>query len=732
MNTILAELLAPAGSYDCLRAAINAGCDAVYVGGSFFGARAYADNFDTESMKKAIDYVHIHDKKIYLTVNTLLKNNELEDKLYEYLYPFYIEGLDAVIVQDMGVFKYIHDVFPDLHIHASTQMTVTGVDGAKLLKSLGATRVVTARELSLDELKAIHNEVDIEIESFVHGALCYGYSGQCLLSSILGGRSGNRGRCAQPCRLPYDAILPNNKVSSQNEKYLLSTKDMCTIDILPDIIKSGVYSLKIEGRMKSPEYVSGVVEIYRKYLDKILLGNDKKYKVSEKDYNNLTQLYSRNGFSTGYYNQHNGKNMISLSSASYNSVSKGRTDELKKKYVDIDNKIPINIYAYIKQDSPITITFSKDDIYVTVEGTVPDKSLNRPATYEDVKKQLVKLGDTPFSADNFQLDMDNNLFIPNKILNELRRKSVMLLNDKLLCNYRRRAFCPENSDINKDITIQDSSNTNTGTNTGFSERLICSVDTMKQFNVVNRFMEVDEIYISSDSLSAEDLVKCIKMAHDNNKKIYITMPFIFRKNAKEYFDNIIDSLIDEHVDGFIVKNIDELSYILNYNIPFICDYSMYSMNDNAKSFLNTIGALRTTIQLELNKSEIINRNNTNDELIIYGYYPLMISAGCIKKTLDNCNHNMESFILKDRYNKEFTVKSVCRFCYNVIYNIQPTSLLKTINNSINVNNYRLNFTIEDEVTTKAVINKFVSDIKYNKDSGDIDNYTRGHFKRGVE
>lgn len=723
MNKIEAELLAPAGSYDCLRAAINAGCDAVYIGGSFFGARAYADNLDTEDMKRAIDYVHLHDKKIYLTINTLLKNSELEQRLYDYLNPFYLEGLDAVIVQDIGVFKFIRDNFPDLHIHASTQMTITGVDGAKKLKELGATRIVTARELSLEELKHIHDEVDIEIESFIHGALCYGYSGQCLLSSILGGRSGNRGRCAQPCRLPYDVTLNNGVTSGTDEKYVLSPKDMCTISILPDIIKSGVYSLKVEGRMKSPEYVAGVMEIYRKYLDIILSGNVKNYKVSDKDYRKLTHLYSRNGFSTGYYNTHNGRDMISLSSASYNSVSKERTDELKTLFVDKDKKIGVNIYAYIKENSPIILTLSKDDCYVTIEGDIPSTSINRPATYEDIKKQLTKLGDTPYAVNEFQLDLDDNLFIPNKCLNGLRRSAVKSLTDELLSKYKRSSSHVKGENEHTHIFNNDNSP---------EKLIICSVESPEQFEIVNSFEYVNDIYISSDFFSIDEMVNCINSAHNNGKKLYITMPFIFRKKARDYFDSIIEALCDADVDGFVVKNIDELSYIASHKKTFICDYSMYSMNNMAKEMLISLGAFRTTIPVELNKSEISCRNNSNDELIVYGYYPLMVSAGCVKKTLNNCNSKMDCYTIKDRYNKEFKAKSICRYCYNVIYNSQPTSLLKLLNDNINVNCFRLKFTNETKSATKSVLNKFIDCIKYNKDSEDIDNYTRGHYKRGVE
>ena len=256
------EILAPAGSFDSMKAAVAAGADAVYMGGSRFGARAYAENPDETGMLEAINYVHLHGRQLYMTVNTLVKEDEMDD-LYDYLLPYYQAGLDAVIVQDMGVFSYIREHFPDLPVHASTQMTITGPEGAALMTRMGAVRIVTARELSLEEIRRIYQETGVEIESFVHGALCYCYSGQCLFSSLIGGSSGNRGRCAQTCRLPFDVLRrldennPNENKKQKKEngvlnpgdsKYVLSLKDLCTLDILPDILEAGVYSLKIEGR----------------------------------------------------------------------------------------------------------------------------------------------------------------------------------------------------------------------------------------------------------------------------------------------------------------------------------------------------------------------------------------------------------------------------------------------------------------------------------------------------
>lgn len=251
----MTELLAPAGSFDSLKAAVKAGADAVYIGGSLFGARAYADNPDQELLLKGIDYCHLHGRALYLTVNTLLKEQELEGQLYDYLLPYYREGLDGVIVQDFGVMSFIRKHFPLLPVHASTQMTVTGVDGAMFLKRHGVQRVVTARELSLEEVQEIIRSTGLEVETFVHGAMCYSYSGQCLFSSMIGGRSGNRGRCAQPCRLPYTLYRGSSAVTSRPQ-YLMSLKDMCAADLLTELTEAGIASLKIEGRMKKPEYTA--------------------------------------------------------------------------------------------------------------------------------------------------------------------------------------------------------------------------------------------------------------------------------------------------------------------------------------------------------------------------------------------------------------------------------------------------------------------------------------------
>jgi putative protease len=442
------ELLAPAGSFEGLKAAINAGADAVYIGGLLFGARAYANNLDAETMLQAIDYAHLHGRSLYLTVNTLLKNEELNTKLYDYIKTYYENGLDAVIVQDIGAFQFIKANFPDLAVHASTQMTICGVEGAKMIKGLGAARVVTARELSLNEIKAIHDQVDIEIESFVHGALCYCYSGQCLLSSFIGGRSGNRGRCAQPCRLPYKVIKNNKQINSSNETYVLSPKDMCTIDMIPEMIEAGTHSFKIEGRMKKPEYAAGVVRIYRKYIDRYLANGRKGYRVIESDKKELEDIFNRCGFNQGYYKEHNGRDMITLKEP----VKRARNEALHKEltnYIDMEPKEPIKGCLILKKGMSARLKVTLGDIKAEVLGNTAEAALKQPMDKERIHKQIMKTGNTPFVFEAIEIQMEDDIFIPIQSLNELRRSALEDLQKKILEKFKRKCLVDESIKTSK-------------------------------------------------------------------------------------------------------------------------------------------------------------------------------------------------------------------------------------------------------------------------------------------
>ena len=419
------ELLAPAGNYEAFLGAINAGADAVYLGGEKYGARAYADNFTEEEIISAIKYAHIFGKKVYLTINTLMKEDEYES-LIQYVNPLYFNGLDGVIIQDMGAFFLLKKAFPKLELHASTQMTLTSKYGISYLKEIGASRVVPARELSLEEIRDIKENVDIEIECFVHGAMCYCYSGQCLFSSILGGRSGNRGRCAQPCRLPYK--VGKNAL----ETYPFSLKDMCTIDFIPKLIEAGIDSFKIEGRMKKPEYAAGVTAIYRKYIDMYYQKGIEGFKVSKEDLEKLSKLYIRSEIQDGYYFRHNGKEMITPGKPSYLGSDDVYLSQIRQAYIEKGKKLTVELAGRFAEGKKAVISAKYNDITVLFEGENIETAKNRPMEEEDVKKQLLKLGNTVFECDNINVEIIGQIFIPNKVLNDLRRKVLSKLEDEIV------------------------------------------------------------------------------------------------------------------------------------------------------------------------------------------------------------------------------------------------------------------------------------------------------------
>lgn len=437
------ELLAPAGNIDVMKAAYAAGADAVYMGFSRFSARAYADNAGTEDYVKAIDFAHLHGKKLYCTVNTLMKERELNAELYDVLEPLYRAGLDAVIVQDLGAMRFIREKFPDLPIHVSTQATITGPGAVRLFQEMGATRVVPARELSLSEIRRIYEETGIEIETFIHGALCYCYSGQCLFSSIVGGRSGNRGRCAQPCRMAYRVTDEKGvKISRDREPYVLSLKDLNTLAILPEILEAGVCSLKIEGRMKKAEYAAGVTSIYRKYLD-LYEKDPTHYRVDSEDQRKLFDLFNRDGFTEGYYKEKNGRDMIALREKEFRKENEALTAELREKYLLKPLKTGITGTFLIKEGECPYLTFKaviSGKSYVgSAFSEMPVLSAkNQGITREDLEKRFAKTGDTEFELLSLDGELEGNCFLPVSTLNELKRQALFNLSENVLKDFRRK------------------------------------------------------------------------------------------------------------------------------------------------------------------------------------------------------------------------------------------------------------------------------------------------------
>lgn len=454
------ELLAPCGSYESFLAAVNAGADAVYLGGREFGARAYAENFSEEELVSVIRQAHLFGVRVYLTVNTLVKEREFS-RIYGYIQPLYEAGLDGVIVQDMGVLGFLKEYFPDLKFHASTQMTITGIYGASYLKEAGCERIVPARELSLEEIKYIKEKVPVEIEAFIHGAMCYCYSGQCLMSSMIGGRSGNRGRCAGPCRLPYK--------TAGKDGYFLSLKDMNTLEHIPELIEAGIDSFKIEGRMKKPEYVAGVVSVYRKYIDKYYermsengSAIDKKeadkkdvknisdvaikgasisayrpgWKIDQSDKRLLADLYIRSETGNGYYFMSRGQEMLTLRKPGYNEADPALLKDLRETYIRELPKKALNIRMKCRAGEPLYIegrlsdslsdsssdSREKAEICVSVSGPAAENAQKRSVSEEEVIGQLVKTGGTPFTVEKCEVELGENTFVPVKWIKQLRRE----------------------------------------------------------------------------------------------------------------------------------------------------------------------------------------------------------------------------------------------------------------------------------------------------------------------
>lgn len=735
------ELLAPAGSFEICSAVIFAGADAVYAGGSRFGARAYAENFTQEELLSAIDFVHLHGKKLYLTVNTLLKQSEIET-LYEYLLPYYLHGLDAVIVQDFGVMQLIHTCFPNLPIHISTQVSVASAYGFDYLQKRGAVRIVTARELSLEEIRTIRSRSDLEIECFVHGALCYCYSGQCLLSSMLGGRSGNRGRCAQPCRLPYTVLDENRRVKRPDtasqykaqgtECYPLSLRDLSAIGQIPQLIEAGVASFKIEGRMKSAEYAAGVTAVYRKYIDQYM--EQGSVKVSRQDQERLLHTGNRSGFTGGYYSQHNGPDMVTMA----------RPGHEKSKAADLrflhEKKIPVQAEAFFVIGEPARLSVSSHTASVSVQHGLAQAAKKQPMSREMIVEQLSKTGNTPFVIKQMTVHMDAAVFLPKQTLNQLRRKALEQLTEQMLWTYRRTV-----PDAVEKSCADDQAQEQNFKELAFTEcHYTAAVEERQQLRAVLGHDFISRIYLDSAMYRQEhftvQLKEHIDGIHAVGKQAYLVLPPVFRGKTAQFYREHWQEIRRTGVDGYLVKTLDELGFLEQMQTDQKCcvaDHSLYTYSDDAKASYAADGWRYDTIPLELNKKELRARKNTESELIIYGHMPLMTSAQCIKKTFGHCTGRDGLCYLKDRYAKEFPVKNICSSCYNTIYNPQPLSLIQLADElkQLHPAAYRLWFTIEAEETVHRVLDCTQAAFLEHQTpdmSAVLGAYTNGHYKRGAE
>lgn len=789
------EILAPAGSYASFKAAINAGADAVYAGGPKFGARAYADNFTEEELIEAIKEAHIYGRKFYLTVNTLLKDDEISG-LYEYLHPLYEAGLDAVIVQDTGVLELVRECFPKMEIHASTQMTITGYRGAAFMEQQGISRVVPARELSLSEIRNIKEETNLEVECFVHGALCYCYSGQCLLSSIIGGRSGNRGQCAQPCRLPYTV--------EGEKKYYLSPKDICTLDLIPELAEAGIDSFKIEGRMKKPEYVAAVTAMYRKYTDLYMQKGKKGYKVSSEDQRILMDLYNRGGFSDGYYRQHNGQNMIASDRPNHAGVpavkvesQKGRmirgtilTDlyagdvldisgnytvgkdqkkgeafsmlvqkqvhvkrgmtinrvrnerlitSIHKQYIEDPVRQKINGELTLEVGKPASLKlYCNESAYTAYSGETVEQAQNRPMERERIASQIEKLGNTPFVFETLDIKMDEAIFVPVRMLNDLRREAVNGLCETLSSKYFRKENDEKGAErtavevMQENNTIYDRSERKNE----FSYSVL--VETKEQFSAVCDFLEKKEnenlkiarIYAESN-IFQDGIPTQIEKLKKKNVEFYVALPHVFRKGSAQRIERCIRQFAAGDLDGVLIRNWEQYTLLkqLQFDKRVISDDNLYVFNRFSKKFMKKAGISEFTAPAELNERELETLGLETAELTVYGYRPVMLSAQCIMKTRGKCTKNSSFTLMKDRIGKEFLIQNRCDECYNIIYNSAPLYLgtQEERIKELSPVRLRIRFGAEKKEEVKKVLEQVIGAFG---EKPQFD-YTQEHFKRGV-
>lgn len=775
------ELLAPCGSMESLYAAVQNGTDAVYLGGSRFSARAYAFNFDDEKIIEAVDYCHLYGVKVYITVNTLVKDSEIKDIL-EYVKFLYTIGVDALIIQDTGLAYLIRKNFHDFEIHGSTQMTIHNGEGAQYFKDLGFHRIVLSRELSLKEIEFISKDLNIETEIFIHGALCVCYSGQCLMSSVIGGRSGNRGRCAQPCRLPYTLINQNNK--EEFKGYILSPKDMCTLDNIEEIIKSGTSSLKIEGRMKKPEYVAGVVGIYRKAIDSVYNNSEFDYELEVKK---LKQLFNREGFSKAYMFGNIGKDMMSYSFPKntglfLGSVNKDLTitlaedlnikdgvrvkndgfsvskilingseiqrahkgdrvklvphsyaafDEVYKTsdMMLLDNlcnsfrdsygkKIDIDIQCKFKIDEPFEVMCHYNGKAFKVTGDLVQKAIKKPLEKIKLEENLIKTGNTPFRIQNIDFLIYEEGFLPLSAVNAVRRN---LTHDIMDYEYKKsKRVLSKGLDFNREEKTDKS-----------MEKLMVSVENLEQLNTcIDSGVKavIIDLFHRKNNISIENI---------NDVDVYLRVPNII----KEEF-NFICSVIDDNINrikGIVTANAGIINRYKN-NIDIIGDYKLNLFNKYALDFYSK-DLSGSYISIELNRNEIMNLIKNSPipcGMIIYGKFEVMVSEYCpIGSTLGgkctqlNCNNKCDTgeFKLKDRIGEEFIVKTD-KFCRSHIYNSLPLNLIPNLRdiNSIGNINHRIDFVDEKKYEVIEILEAYSS----GKFQDESKKFTRGHYKRGVE
>lgn len=757
------ELLAPVGTMESLHAAIENGADAVYLGGTLFNARASATNFNNEELKEAVNIAHLKGVKVYVTCNILVDQSEMEEVL-DYIKYLYEIDVDAIIVQDLGLLNLVRKLFPDFPVHASTQMTINNEYGVKHLEEEGISRVVLARETPLDEITRISNKSDMELEGFVHGALCVSYSGQCLMSSLIGGRSGNRGTCAQPCRMPYSIVDENGKlVKDWDKKYVLSPKDLNTIDHLPEIINAGISSLKIEGRLKKPEYVATIVKNYRTSLDQ---GSGA---ISKSDKKDITQMFNR-GFTKGVGLGDFGKDLISYEKPGNQGILLGTVNRADKYKVYVDLKEDVNegdiiefelasgelkgmrmpfdakaesivaiekpgyilpnTLVYKKLDlaliekakasyqeekreypidmeiniqigeSPKLILMYRNNVIIsTVEDKV-QKGEKISLTEEKVIAQLSKLGDTNYYINNVNINLEDGAYLPMSILNVLRRKAVEELDSKV-GNFNQRQIVETGQfNANKNNVLKFNKE-----KSKLNKKLSIKVDNISQFHQLD-LNKLDRIYLGF----YEGLELIANNLKEKGKEVYIwTDKILYNKDLERLYEII--KPIENIIDGISVSNIGSLKYFKDkFKVKIHGDIGLNVFNSYTAEYLHSLGLDSITLSPELNLGQIksITENtNIHIESIVYGYLASMTTKTCPMALVKGCSNDDEcttcnfnkGYGLKDRMDATFYMERKQGF--TTIYNSVPLMVLDNLDSIFKsgVETSRLDFTRETKNIT---------------------------------
>ncbi len=680
----MSEILAPAGSFDAVVAAVRCGANAVYLGGKAFNARRNASNFSEDELAKAVEYCHKRNVKVYMTLNTLIGDGEFENA-YEAVECACRIGADALILQDLGLAAIVRQAAPFMPLHASTQMSVQSAEGVEILEKLGFCRAVVPRELSEKEIRTISEKSNAELEAFIHGALCMCVSGQCLMSSVLGGRSGNRGLCAQPCRLPFGI----NSKGGNN----LSLKDLSLVEELDRMKNAGVCSYKIEGRMKRPEYVAAAVTACK---------NANENKKDEKINASLQAVFSRSGFTKGYFEGKLGKDMFGTRRKEDVESASGVLNGLSKLYEKENPLIPVNLKFTFKNDLPITLEASALGKTVTaVSDICPAPALNKPLSKAELSERLSKCGGTQFYIESIEIDFEEGLNASAGAINALRRQALAELEDKF-CENASKEFNNNKYTFNK--------------------------YTAKSFGLRARFLSEEQIPDDLSGISAAILpldvsAETVKKLKSAGIETAAEIPCGVFSNSQKYIDRLVE-LKSYGIDFACASNLDGIGIAKKADIPFISGFGMNIFNSAAIDEIQKLGAKDCLVSCELPLSAISKLGGELPRgIFAYGRIPLMLTRNCPVKNKLSCAECKGKSVLLDRMGVEFPV--VCGNGCSTVLNSRPVWLADKMQDVRNVDFALLYFTTESKKECSDVINT------YKNGSAPDCEFTRGLYYKGV-